>query len=465
MARDRVLTAILAVVPACNAPGAYACSSDGACRSGDEVGWCELEGFCSFPDAACPSGRRFGELAAAPYAGECVDAVPMVASETSGVPPEDPEPGADGSSGNDDPARGEATGEASSDASSSDDAGEETGNEGELAFRNIVFVTSQTVVPAELGGLAGADAVCDALAAEAGLPGEYVAWLSTVGMPARERLEGASGWVNTRGEPFAASLDDLLAMEQLFPIRYDETGSDRVDTLVATATTSAGELDTTAGASDCNGWTEAVGEVRTGRTGGLGRSWTSSWQSGCTTTRSILCFGVDDAVEFVHAPAIPQRVAFVTDGVLPGTAGREGFDALCMAEAEAAGLAAPSSFVALVSTSQETAVSRLVLDGPGWSLVNGVPVVDAAADLGEPDAILRAPIFRTADGTPLGGPTVWSGAALATDLATHESCADWTSAVGAAAVGNSSRTIDWFRFSTAACSEARRVLCLQAAVG
>ncbi len=55
----------------------FACQSDGACPSGR----CEPQGWCSFPDASCSSGFRFGEHAAQGLAGTCVDAV---AEETEG---------------------------------------------------------------------------------------------------------------------------------------------------------------------------------------------------------------------------------------------------------------------------------------------------------------------------------------------------------------------------------------------
>src|SRR5690606_988458 len=60
---------------------------------------------------------------------------------------------------------------------------------------NIVFVTSTQHVAQDLGGLEGADRICADRAAAAGLPGTYVAWLSTRTVDARDRLAGARGWV------------------------------------------------------------------------------------------------------------------------------------------------------------------------------------------------------------------------------------------------------------------------------
>jgi hypothetical protein len=49
----------------------FACDGDSDCESG-ELGQCEANGFCSFPDVDCPSGRRYGEFAGDDLANECV---------------------------------------------------------------------------------------------------------------------------------------------------------------------------------------------------------------------------------------------------------------------------------------------------------------------------------------------------------------------------------------------------------
>src|SRR5215510_6780649 len=74
---------------------------------------------------------------------------------------------------------------------------------------NLVFVTSQHVIAGQLGSLAAADAVCNESAANAGLPGVYVAWLSTSATNAIDRLAGARGWVRPDGRPFADTSADI----------------------------------------------------------------------------------------------------------------------------------------------------------------------------------------------------------------------------------------------------------------
>lgn len=58
---------VLGLLVACG-ERVFLCSDDTQC----DGGYCELSGFCSFEDLECPSGRRYGELAAGGLAGACV---------------------------------------------------------------------------------------------------------------------------------------------------------------------------------------------------------------------------------------------------------------------------------------------------------------------------------------------------------------------------------------------------------
>ncbi|HWB76053.1 MAG TPA: DUF2341 domain-containing protein [Nannocystaceae bacterium] len=57
---------------ACSAKATFACMGDGECRDGGVDGTCEADGWCSFPDASCPSGRRYGGHAPSELANTCV---------------------------------------------------------------------------------------------------------------------------------------------------------------------------------------------------------------------------------------------------------------------------------------------------------------------------------------------------------------------------------------------------------
>lgn len=57
---------------ACAANG-FVCENDDECVAGETLGMCEPSGGCSFPDDACPSGRRYGDRSKPGLAGTCVD--------------------------------------------------------------------------------------------------------------------------------------------------------------------------------------------------------------------------------------------------------------------------------------------------------------------------------------------------------------------------------------------------------
>jgi len=126
----------------------------------------------------------------------------------------------------------------------------------------ITFASSGTYT-GNLGGLVGADAICNQLAGEAGLPGTYMAWLSdrsVGGSPAQRFATRSSGpYQLVNGTRVVANWNDLVDGTLAHAIDLDENGNPAdsdPDEAVWTATTSAGghsgwgnPLD------DCDGWT------------------------------------------------------------------------------------------------------------------------------------------------------------------------------------------------------------------
>ena len=68
------LAAVL--IGGCSERGPFECSRDEQCARGDETGFCESVGFCSFADTECPQGRRFADSAGDELAGECTGTAP-----------------------------------------------------------------------------------------------------------------------------------------------------------------------------------------------------------------------------------------------------------------------------------------------------------------------------------------------------------------------------------------------------
>jgi hypothetical protein len=64
---------LLVVLAGCAKVEAFECESDSQCVDGGSQGICEASKFCSFPDAGCPGGKRYGEYAGDGLAGSCVD--------------------------------------------------------------------------------------------------------------------------------------------------------------------------------------------------------------------------------------------------------------------------------------------------------------------------------------------------------------------------------------------------------
>jgi hypothetical protein len=445
---------IVGSVLACGGNAWFMCEGDGQCVHDGVAGSC-VDGTCAFPDETCASGLRYGTHSGV-LGGQCVPP-PDAESDTgvaddgttssTGAPGDTTEPGS--SSG------GGAT-ESTSATSGSDDGDTEGGDtEGREALRNYVFVSSGSIVPANLGGLAGADAFCQASARAASLPGTYVAWLSTTSVDALDRLGDAQGWARLDGRPFARSVDDLALNDLLYPVRLDEFGVDQGPVGPATATKDDG---TYLGPSDCDGYTSSMPQIRRGIADGLGSPFTSSFDSSCSSNAHLYCFGIDDAVDLPLLLEPTERRAFVTSVPMAATAGVAAFDEQCQSDADTAGL--PGTFLALVATSSAAATDRFDLDGAPWSMVNDVQVVESAADLAQTDPVLRAPIWRDAFGMAEPG-GVFTGSLAPGALDDLQNCGDWGDATGSAIMGFRVRAAAWWNATTAGCSESRGIYCLQ----
>jgi hypothetical protein len=333
---------------------------------------------------------------------------------------------------------------------------------------NYMFVTSSRF-DLRLQSLDHADAYCDGAAADAGLTGEYRAWLSTYDVQARDRLVGARGWIRVDGAPFADTVDDLVAGRIFNPPSVDERGRmlaiDDVD-LIPTGTRFG---YSTAGAN-CYNWTLAEPEgALAGSPHGTASFWTASSERDCSPSR-LYCFGVDreQPVRPADVPVPGSRRAFVTDGLFRPGGGLVAADALCAAEAAEAGL--PGSFLALLPTTSASAASRFdEAAGATWFRIDGAPLHVPGSDLFS-GAPLITPLNVTSKGRYVGASRlegfthlVFTGGETPRTPATI--CKDWTDVEGLleATSGSTSHVANWWvqPRSYGLCSIDQRIYCLE----
>jgi len=143
----------------------------------------------------------------------------------------------------------------------------------QVVTKKIIFVTRDTY-QGDLGGIKGANMICQATAKDAGLPGRYLAWLSTeFDSPSQNFIQSKVPYVtsSTQLDP-ETSIDQLIAnnwddltrvlgfldpkpLEN--PINFDEAGNilnDSSNFSVWTNTSHAGK-GITSSYNDCGEWT------------------------------------------------------------------------------------------------------------------------------------------------------------------------------------------------------------------
>lgn len=322
---------------------------------------------------------------------------------------------------------------------------------------NRVFVTSAAYLPTQLGGLAGADVKCNDLAAQAGLEGSFVAWLSSSQVDAKDRLANASGWLNTRDYPFADQQAELLTQGHVYyPILYDEAGL-QVTGKVATGTTAAGVAAT----QNCSDWSTNAADAALVR-GELSAGsvlWTADDDgSSCSEPYHLYCFQIDHHAQLYPTPTQGRTVFVSSQPFELGPSGRSGADALCAEDASQEGY--QGQYVALLGTSSESALARLVTPSRPWVRPDGMVLASSSATI---TGQLAVAITEQADGAHIGGALVFGSDSLADPVDLN--CEDWTNAaasVPAVIQGKTGYTDErWYAAQTGACSEPARVLCVE----
>ena len=220
---------------------------------------------------------------------------------------------------------------------------------------NVVFVTSG-VHDGAFGGLDGIDEMCRVAANTVNLRGQFVGWASASGVSASSRLADSRGWVLLDGRVVTDLPGELAVSGPRVPIALTEIEGDiRPSNAAATWTATNGDGSTAS--SHCLDWTSndsaesaVVGDASQG-----GSAFSNFATRFCDEQHHVFCFEIGKSVELpLETPQGP--IAFVSEGRLQLTTGRIAADDLCATEATNASLS--GTFLALLSTSTETAIER-----------------------------------------------------------------------------------------------------------
>ena len=314
-------------------------------------------------------------------------------------------------------------------------------------------------------GIVSGDEHCQTLADAAGLPGEYLAWLSVINTDAVDRLEllDARGWRRMDGRAVIDSVMDIRDGAGLYyPVRFDENGNE-IDVRVWTGTraTGVGVPGPANTNRDCAGWRSPTSGLQgtVGSALGAHAIWSDAETQACDGTGHLYCMGTDLHVDTrPAAPPVNAGLAFVSSTV-PLDEGIAALDERCQTDADAAGM--EGDFLALIPTTQVTAAERFEGHAGPWVLRNDAVVFEdhAALQAGEP----LTTIHLRADGSTAGSAVVVVGSEANDALATvATSCSNWTTT-------SSTMTSESLFFGLSAseqrsqggCAGSRPVYCLQ----
>jgi hypothetical protein len=133
-----------------------------------------------------------------------------------------------------------------------------------------------------LGGLAGADAICAAAAAGLSLPGSYLAWLADGSTDPASRFNQSTGpYIRPDGTQIADDWADLT----------DGTLDAPITTSGSLAWTNVATDGTAKGASHCSNWTGTTGSAPIGFPTSSGGQWTDAGTHVCSAGAGLYCFG------------------------------------------------------------------------------------------------------------------------------------------------------------------------------
>lgn len=154
------------------------------------------------------------------------------------------------------------------------------------ANRTYLTFASSSLYNGNLGGIAGADAKCQALATAKGFKGTFKAWISVAGTNAADRITANGPWQLVNGVVVAKTKAQLVSGALDNPLLRDENGASlpAAEDRVWTAT---------AGGSyqgpDCNAWTGG-GNGLVGEAEHKNGDWTALGNEPCGQVNRVYCF-------------------------------------------------------------------------------------------------------------------------------------------------------------------------------
>jgi hypothetical protein len=329
------------------------------------------------------------------------------------------------------------------------------------ARANFAFVTSTTAQMRVGFSTATADALCQSAADASPLPHDatYKAWFSQAADRDAVTVLGTSrGWVLPDGKPLVDTISDLTSLRFFYAFKEDESGAD-LTSIVGTDyfTTGTGSDGRDLSGEDC----KSANVVSIGTPDAADARWTTygNTTASCTVRSHFYCFEVGHQ-QPVHPPASTARHMFITRGdfQLNAQTSRDDLDALCNTEAVGSGLPGVG-YLALVSSTLESASQRFTVDGVGWQRSDGVIVTKDFTSW------LAAPNLES-DGTTYRNTFIWTGASAPNVIGSSAStCNDWGDpTMVTAQLGESGRTTIAGLFNASnngACSVPHPVLCFE----
>ncbi|MEM8994241.1 MAG: hypothetical protein AAGF23_05550 [Acidobacteriota bacterium] len=159
----------------------------------------------------------------------------------------------------------------------------------EFGVPRTIFLTSQTYT-GNLGGLTGADAICQGLADAAGLAGNFKAWLSdSTDSPSSRFSPNGRPIMRVDGALVAEDWSDLTDGTLSSSIQFSETGANIGGANVWTNTGSEGKAFSST--NHCDNWTSdsSAMNVRVGVSFATASNWTAANTVSCDGTFRLYC--------------------------------------------------------------------------------------------------------------------------------------------------------------------------------